>query len=110
MRRKSAQTAFTLTELLVVILIIALLIGLLLPALSRGRAAARAAKCLNNLRQIGTYYVMYADQNEDQVPLGTAESVGLILDRPTIETIDGPSGPPGYPTGRNHYLWAYNQP
>jgi type II secretory pathway pseudopilin PulG len=101
---------FTLTELLVVVGIITLLVGLLLPALSRGRAAARAAKCLNNLRQIGTYYVMYADQNEDQIPLGTAESEGLVLDRASIETLPGPSGPPGYPTGRNHYLWAYGRP
>src|SRR5207249_3740452 len=78
---RSRRSGFTLTELLVVVGIITLLVGLLLPALSRGRAAARAAKCLNNLRQIGTYYVMYADQNEDQVPLGTAESDGLVLDR-----------------------------
>src|SRR5439155_3276949 len=101
---------FTLNELLVAILIIALLIGLLMPALTRGRAAARAAKCLNNLRQIGAFYLMYADQNDDRVPVGVSDSVSGIP-YPDVETIPGgPSTPDGYLTARNHYLWAGGKP
>lgn len=54
---------FTLVELLVVIGIIGLLGALLMPALSRAKAAAHRTGCLNNLKQMATASLMYANDD-----------------------------------------------
>lgn len=77
------RTSFTLIELLVVIAIIAILAAILLPALNSARERGRAASCVNNLKQITSGALQYADANNEYMPvtitrdefwMGTAQS------------------------------------
>lgn len=64
MKRK---LSFTLIELLIVISIIAILTALLMPALSKSKMKVKEIVCKNNMKQIGTSFVMYADDNAGYV-------------------------------------------
>jgi prepilin-type N-terminal cleavage/methylation domain-containing protein len=66
------KRAFTLIELLVVIAIIALLMAILMPALQAGKEQGARATCLNNLKQLTTAWIMYADANDDKIVNGAA--------------------------------------
>ncbi len=66
---KSSQRGFTLIELLVVIAIIAILAAILFPVFAQAREKARQTSCLSNMKQMGTSWMMYAQDYDETTPV-----------------------------------------
>ena len=70
----SKRRGFTLVELLVVIAIIALLMSILMPALGRVKKQAKLVICQSQLKQWGTFFFMYTEDNESSFMPGRGQN------------------------------------
>lgn len=68
MKNGSPSSAFSLTELLVVITCIAILIAMLIPVVKMVKSSAQTSVCLNNLRQINLCILSYVNDNDGLLP------------------------------------------
>jgi prepilin-type N-terminal cleavage/methylation domain-containing protein len=84
-----SRPGFTLVELLVVIAIISILASLLLPALSAGKARALTTSCLNNQRQLGLAWTLYASEAGGRLPLNLDSVVNGIHRSPPGSWVTG---------------------
>jgi len=62
------RRGFTLIELLVVVAIVAILAAIIFPVFTNARERARQIKCVSNLRQLSTGFLMYMDENGGGMP------------------------------------------
>lgn len=84
MKKAFPRHAFTLIELLVVIAVIAVLASILMVALSGVSKKGNQTKAMNNLRQVGSAFLLYAGEHNYTLP-------GRLADAPNQATPKWPA-------------------
>ena len=96
--RAARVAAFTLIELLVVIAIIGILASMLLPVLGKAKDKAKAAHCLNAVKQWGLAQMLYVGDNNENLPRDGMNAAG---------TYGNATGHPNDPAGWFNLLPQY---
>ena len=74
--RRSSKSGFTLVGLLVIIAVLAIFAAMFLPALASAKTKAQRINCVNNLKQSGLAFKMWAGDNYDKNPMDVPEAKG----------------------------------
>jgi competence protein ComGC len=80
--RNISGNGLTRVELVVVIAIVVILIGLILPALQKTRHTGYTSRisCVNNLKQVGLAFHIFANDNNDLFPTQLADGQGGAME------------------------------
>ena len=70
--RFSKNRAFTFVGLLVILAVLAILAAMLLPALAKAKQRAQRISCVNNLKQVGLAFRLWAGDNLDKFPMSVS--------------------------------------
>ncbi|MGP1272335.1 MAG: type II secretion system protein [Phycisphaerales bacterium] len=81
---RSARTAFTVVEILVVIALIGVVVSILLPTLSVARERAREVACLSNARQVTQLVGLYMGEFDDRVPSFLGDTRAVVAATPSL--------------------------
>jgi len=92
-------SGFTLIELLVVIAIIAILAAILFPVFASTKESAKRIKCLSNLRQLSSAWLMYANANDSRACPAYYRSSDENFECSWDYIITGPSNAPTFLPG-----------
>ena len=74
------KDGFTLVGLLVIIAVLAILAAMLLPALASAKRKAQRINCVNNLKQCGLAFRIWAGDNNDKYPMSVPDSQGGTME------------------------------
>jgi prepilin-type N-terminal cleavage/methylation domain-containing protein len=82
-KRDRFKSGFTLIELLIVLAILAILAGFFFPTVDRTPHKAARIRCVNNLKQVGLSFRLYAGENRDRYPMNISTNNELIVNEGT---------------------------
>lgn len=80
-RRTPPGAAFTLIELLVVIVIFGILSAILFPVLGSAMRKGKQTIALNNMRQVGNAFILYAQDHDGSLPVRPTDGSGTPTDK-----------------------------
>lgn len=72
--------ALTLPEVLLIVAVLAVVAGLLVPALIATRRPARTINCVNNVKQVGLSFRVWANDNNERFPMQVSVTNGGTME------------------------------
>ncbi len=78
--RKNSEAALTLIEVTVVVVVLAILVLVILPTFGRSSTRSSRLGCVNNLKQVGLAFRLWAQDNDNKYPMQVAITNGGAME------------------------------